>query len=224
MLRTNRTAWLWCTRASVAAVGILAAIYVGTPWAACVALLPGIAFSLRHPVLADAPAMALALGSAVLWPVNPVASVVLAIVAGCVKESAPVWAAAYAFNPWALLGLIPVVVRWGMRCGEDPAGYGDALAHPIRSARSAHRGGWVDPMRMVAPWGGLLVCLLAIDVRLAVALALGYGQLLAATDEVRLYQWAAPVVALAAFSVVPAPWWPLLALSVVFNPWKGDGL
>lgn len=208
----------------MAAVGILAAIYVGTPWAACVALLPGVAFSLRYPVLVDAPALALALLSAVLWPVAPWASVLVAILAGCVRESAPVWAALYAWNPWALLGLLPVVIRWGMRCGEDPAGYGDALAHPLRSSLAAHRGRWLSPALMVAPWGGMIVGLVSLDLRLGAVLVAGYGQLLIATDSVRLYQWAAPVLALAAFSVLPSQWWPLLALSVVFNPWKGDGL
>ena len=57
-----------------------------------------------------------------------------------------------------------------------------------------------------------------------VAVGLGYSQLLVATDAVRLYQWAAPVLALAAVAAVPAWALPIVALTVIFNPWKGPGI
>lgn len=222
--RESYARWRVVSLVSLAAVAVLVAVFVGTPWAAAVVALPGLDFNRRHPVLVDAPGLALALLAAVLWPVAPWAAVAVACVAGMVRESAPVWAAVFAWSVWPLLGLVPVVLRWSMRQGEDPCGYGAVLRRPLRSALEAHRGRWLDPAVMVAPWGGLLVAAGNLSPRVAVALAVGYGQLLVATDSVRLYQWAAPVVAVAAFGAVPPAWHPLLALSIVGNPWKGDGL
>lgn len=224
VLGTNRVAWRACTYLSVAAVGLLSWAYTGSPWMVSLALLPSFLFTLRHPVLVDAPAFALALASGVVWPHNEAAAVALAVAAACVRESAPVWAAIYAWSPWPLLGLVVVTVRWGMRTGPDPAGYDADLAHPLRSSLKYHRGQWLDPMLMVAPWGPMLVGLAAMSPQLGVALAAAYGQLLIATDSVRLYQWAAPVLALGVVAVVPPAWLPLVALGIVFNPWKGDGL
>lgn len=64
-------------------------------------------------------------------------------------------------------------------------------------------------------WGGAL--------QLVAALAAGYLPLLIATDSVRIYQWAAPVLALACVTVLPIWAGPVLALSIVFNPWRGPG-
>jgi hypothetical protein len=64
-------------------------------------------------------------------------------------------------------------------------------------------------------WGGAL--------QLVAALAAGYLPLLIATDSVRIYQWAAPVLALACVTVLPIWAGPVLALSIVFNPRRGPG-
>ena len=70
----------------------------------------------------------------------------------------------------------------------------------------------------------LVVALAAPSWQLAAVLALAYGQLLIATDTVRLYQWAAPTVAIAATSAVEPQWWPVLIALTVFNPLRGDGV
>jgi len=193
---------------------------------ACVAFLPGIAFSVRHPVLVDAFGMALALGAALMlsvcWPI----AIVLAFLAGCTRETAPIWAAVYAWNPLLLVGLVPVGVRWLMRSGPDVLDPKNAwiLEHPIKASIEFHAGRWTDPLLMVLPWGGLLAGITAFTVQTLVAVGLGYSQLLVATDAVRLYQWAAPVLALAAVAAVPAWALPIVALTVIFNPWKGPGI
>jgi len=193
---------------------------------ACVAFLPGIAFSVRHPVLVDAFGMALALGAALMlsvcWPI----AIVLALLAGCTRETAPIWAAVYAWNPLLLVGLVPVGVRWLMRSGPDVLDPKNAwiLEHPIKASIEFHAGRWTDPLLMVLPWGGLLAGITAFTVQTLVAVGLGYSQLLVATDAVRLYQWAAPVLALAAVAAVPAWALPIVALTVIFNPWKGPGI
>lgn len=226
VLRRNVTAWMWCSRLAIVAFGVLVAVYAGSPWMACAAFLPGVVFSWRHPVLVDAMGMMLALLAAVLWPVLWPAAIVVVLLAGCVRETAPVWAAIYAWNPVMLIGLLPVIVRAFQRAGTDVLDDENAwiLRHPIRASRKYHRGLWLDPMVMVAPWGALLVGLRSFDVQLGVALAVGYGQLALATDSVRLYQWAAPVLAAATARSVPGWALPFVALGVVFNPWKGQGL
>lgn len=221
--RQSPLRWKVSTYLSVAALAPLAWWYTGSPWMAVCVWLPGIQFNWRHPVLVDAPGMALALLAAVLWPVCWPVAVAVVLVAGMVRETAPVWSAVYAWNPLLLVGLVPVAIRALQRPGPDPCGRDADLAHPIRSSVAAHRNRWLDPYAMVTPWGPLVVSVLALTPQLAVALAAGYAQLLVATDSVRLFQWAWPPVALAVVHVAPA-WLPLIAVGIVFNPWKGDGL
>lgn len=218
--------WTVVSRASVVAIGALVAVYAGSPWMACVAFLPGIWFNWRHPVLVDATGMAAALAAAVVWPHCWPAALALVLIAGCVRETAPVWSAIYAWNPILLVGLVPVAVRWLMRQGDDVLDAENRwiLDHPIRASLKYHAGAWLDPFTMVTPWGALLVGIGALSAQLEVAIAVAYGQLLVATDSVRLFQWAAPVLALAAVNAVPAWALPFVALGVVFNPWKGSGL
>ena len=222
----NPRRWTITTQCAIVALGALSAAYAGSVWMACVAFLPGIAFSWRRPVLVDATGMALALGAALMCPIFWPAAVLLALVAGCVRETSPIWASVYAWNPLLLVGLVPVAVRWLMRQGDDVLDAENEwiLKHPIKASRKYHAGLWADPFTMVTPWGAMIVGLAGLDAQLAAALALGYAQLIVATDSVRLYQWAAPVLALACVHVLP-PWaLPFVALGVVFNPWKGSGL
>jgi hypothetical protein len=70
---------------------------------------------------------------------------------------------------------------------------------------------------MVAPWSVGVAALLEPTWQLVAALAVGYAALLVATDTVRVYQPpAAPVVALAACSVIPERWLPLALLPAIF--------
>ena len=192
--------------------------------------LPMTEFNLRNPVLTDSLAIGLATVSAALF-VNDliVPAVLVACVAGMVKESAPVFAALFAFTPWLLLGLIPVFVHMVMvKPGVDVVvepGIEDTLRHPFRTGVRFHKAMVLERSEyLIAPWGGLLIALTVIDVRLALCVAVAYGQLLMATDTVRLYQWCAPLVIVYAVACVPAPWLLLLVLSVVFNPFRGDGV
>ena len=224
--RQDERRWKALSWASVAAIGVLTAIYTHSAWMVCVAFLPGIKFSIRCPVLVDAFGMALALGSALLLPICWPAAIMLALLAGCTRETAPIWAAVYAWNPILLVGLVPVGIRWLVRQGPDVLDAENAwiIAHPFRASLKYHAGRWTDPELMVLPWGGLLAGVTAFTTQTLLAVGLGYAQLAVATDSVRLYQWAAPVLALAAIHAVPAWALPIVALTVIFNPWKGPGI
>ncbi|WP_424535598.1 hypothetical protein ACOZ38_36800 [Sphaerisporangium viridialbum] len=184
--------------------------------------------TLRWPVLVDATALTWAVGSAVafhydLW----VLGVALALVAGCIKESGPVFAACYAWTPLALIGLAaPLIRALTVRVGTDVMAQPHVTRQPVLASRVHHLGKWFDARAMVLPWGvGVLAALATqsqIVAMLAVTLLLAYAQLVVATDTARLYHWAAPPVILATMTVLP-PHWAVLALVVhLFNPWAGS--
>lgn len=202
----------------------------GVAAAALVAPLPGILLGIRFPVLVDLGALGLATSAAALW-VNGIewAAIVLVVLAGAAKESAPVFAAAFAWSPWLLVGLAaPLLIGLIRKPGAMPE-MGDEhqwiLDHPIKASRKYHDGMLrsLSPA-LLLPWGACVVALAAPSWQLAAVLALAYGQLLVATDTVRLYQWAAPTVAIAATQAVEPQWWPVLIALTAFNPLRGDGV
>lgn len=214
---------------TAAGTGLLAHRWeIGLAAGIMAAALPSSLFNLSHPVLIDAPAMGLAVMAAVasahgLWPI----AVVLALASGAAKETGPVFAALYAWNPLLLVGLLaPAVLAVVRQRGPDVLDEKNAwiLQHPIRASREYHHGQWLDGLVMVAPWGGAIVGLVALDWRLGAVLVVAYAQLAIATDSVRLYQWAAPSLCLAACAVVPVAWLPVLVVAVVWNPLRGNGI
>jgi hypothetical protein len=237
--RDSVTRWRWWTAVHLVALPGLTAIWlsrwIDDPLRSAVGGLlicglPGVwRFHVRRPVLVDGTAMAWALASAIAvdhhwWPLG----LLLALVAGCIKESAPVFSACYAWHPLALAGLAaPLVRRLVAPVGEDVEGEPELARHPFRVARARHKGMWLDTRVMAAPWGVAVLAVLCTDLRvipmLVVTLVLGYSQLLVATNTVRLYQWAAPPVILAAMLVIPGPWAIAALLVHLVNPWAGQG-
>ena len=227
------------TRWDVAAWAGLAGLIVGTwglagGWAGVaaallVAVLPSVRFNLTHRVLVDLPALGLATLSAAAWVHGwTVPALVLAVVAGAAKESAPIFAALFAWSPLLLVGMVaPLVIHLSRTRGPDTLGEHHAwiLAHPVQASRQYHAGflSTLDP-RLVLPWGACVVALAAPSWQLAAVLTAAYAQLAVATDTVRLYQQAAPVVAVAAVTAVPWQWWPVLVVVTAFNPLRGDGI
>lgn len=167
------------------------------------------------PVGVDLPASALALAGVAIMPHSlPVGVALVAVAAGC-KETAPVFAALWAWALWPLLALaVPAVVALMFKPGPDPLGgqFQRIADHPIRSALEHHAGRWRDGWLMVAPWGACVAALYAPTWQMAATLAAAYGLLLVATDTARLYQHAAaPVMAATAAHVIP----PTLLLPAV---------
>lgn len=232
---SRRRRWSVVTRGSLVGstvlVVLLAHLHLGW-WpsvaaGALVAGLPSLRFLWQHTVLVDAPALLLALASAVAcghhW--YPVATV-LAVVAGLTMERAPVFAALFAWHPLPLVGLAaPLIVALLRRPGPDVLDEANAwvLEHPIQAARKFHPN-WLDPLVMLTPWGVCLAGLIDPSPQVAATVAVGYSQLAVATDSVRLYQWAAPVLAIAAVGVIPVPWLLLAVVAHWCNPLAGNGV
>lgn len=219
-VRAWRFVWLvaWPVLAGSTFAWRLAA---GDVWQVAVAVavllvgLPGILGPpVSIPVQVDLPATALVMVG-VWWitlghPAQVVAGVAICAVAACISEKAPVVAALTSWTLWPLLALVPVAVAFRLRpTGPDPLGerFQDIADHPIKSALEHHAGQWRNGWVMVAPWGVTLAALVGADWRLIVVLLVAYGQLLVATDTVRIVQHVAgPAMAAAAAQVIPVEW------------------
>lgn len=214
----------WATVSTASVVGMVPAMWwlTGRPGAGLFAFtLHGVwPLARHHPVLVDAPGMLLAIIAAAAtkhrrWEIALVAS----LAAGATRETAPVWAAVYAWHPLPLVGLLsPLVMErrpegpditddFSHTCVVDPVG----AAWRVRQVHTKD-----DWKTYVAPWGGLLAGLRG-DTRTAVALLLAYAQCLVAVDTTRLVQWAWPVLA---DNLTEDRRWPVALLASTLNPWK----
>lgn len=225
---TTPALWYWNSRVMPGALLPLMYWYVGG-WrgvfaAAMVIGLAGVwKFNRRFPVLVDATGMAFALLSADLfrqglWPLG----VAVALIGACARETTPIMAALYAWDPLALIGLIPVAARTMQREGPDPQGNPPwTLREQLRICSDIHR---KQPIaQFFLPWGGALVALANGSPQLAVMLAAAYAPMLVATDTVRIYQWAFPVVLAAAVHAVPLAWLPVILVLTLANPFASEG-
>jgi hypothetical protein len=207
--------------ATIAQSGLASVLFLGLPW---------VRFCAGAPILVDMPALACAVLAAVLWPVSPFAALCFAFAGAYISERVPVWAAVFACSPFLLLALaIPLWNHFFWRDADvDPnEPLADTLLHPFKTGIEWHKDTWLDSTVMLLPWGMCLLAVLNPSWWLLLALVVGYAQLLVATDTVRLYQQAAPVVCISAAMAVPVELvWILPAIVGLhwFNPLKGDGV
>lgn len=171
-----------------------------------------------RPVGVDLPAMALAALAAaaavhgVWWLAIPVV-----MLAAATKESAPVWAALWAWNPLLLVGMAWVIPAWFRRHELDEVTAREPFRtiheHPISTAIAARRGRWRDAWLFIAPWGACLAAMWHPTTQTIAVVVVAHLQLLVATDTVRLLHTAAgPALAIAAARNLPTDWLPLVAL------------
>ena len=220
--------YVWAASWPVAAAGFVGwRLNEGDTWqtaligAVLLLALPGIRGPAAVlPVGVDLPALAFSLAGC--WaltldhPAQQAAGFLFLVLGATVRETVPAWVALWLWSPWPLLVLIvPLVRHLTTKTGPDPLGarFDEIAAHPIRASLSAHRGRWLDGWLMVAPWGLVLLCLHRPGWPLVACLVLAYGQLLIATDTVRLVHHAAgPAAVAAAAPLVPLGWAPLLCV------------
>lgn len=233
ILGKDKHAWRAATGLALCVTAPAMAGYVGGPWwkqlaaAALFCGLPGVfRLNVFFPILVDAPALLFALGSALAWRTGqPVWAVAFVLMAGAMKESSPIFAAIYAWTPWLLVGLV-AARWWGASKPDGDKHSGVGMVELVRRTW-----GWHDPLQaatFLVPWGALAV-LFPLGCRLDVltaqallALAVGYGQLLIATDRSRLFQWAAPCVIAVALRGDWSPWLTVACVVHPFNPYRGS--
>jgi hypothetical protein len=229
-------AWMVLSAVSLIAWGPALAWYLSltgaAPWqqlfgVALLCGLPGLfRLNTRFPILIDPPAFLLALVSAAFaLSGHPAYSVAAALAAGASKESAPIFAAAFALSPWPLIGL--VACGWWRATGPIPTWAAEWLRHPVAYARKAQAGAWLDWKVVALPWGAVLPLALCapLDRRLMLAAAagaaLGYAQMFTAVDRARLFSWAAPAAIALAVTEVPEGWAVPIAAAHALNPYRG---
>lgn len=217
--------WRALTLASFAILPIVAAEYFSARglagWSlffatALLCALPGLRLPLRLPVLLDAPSFALALlvaWSASAWPWWLMAP--LSLVLGATRETAPVFAALWAWSPWPLLGL--AAAGWWRPSAPPDEAREPWLVHPVQEAWKMRLALGLDGGLYLRPWGGALAGLIAPSWQTLATVVVAHGQLFVAVDTVRLAVWAAPVLVLGAAQVVPPALWPLALLVTVLH-------
>lgn len=220
VLGTSVWRWRVVSWGALVATSTLLAGWKGTAAALFFISLPVFRVNVCLPVLTDAVAFFSALVAAHAWTTgHPYTAVGWVLLAGACKESAPVFAAIFAWHPALLIGLA-AVRWWGGTPSDIPwlrGGFRGLLTH----FRGQHD--FLDWKTMLLPWGIVLplaVVYTTHPLQLAVALLVGYAQLLIASDRARLYQWAAFPVCVAAANA-PPQYMPLFLLVSFFNPYRG---
>ncbi len=222
-LGTDERKWTWTSRVSVLAM-LPAMRWMTGRWAPGLFVfgLDGVwGMARKYPTVVDPFAMlaAIAAGAATRrrrW----VAAIVLSLVAGAAKETAPVFAALYAGNPLPLVGMVSPAVMATRPEGPDVT---DDFSHsaviaPFESAWWVRQGKAFDWRLWIAPFGALVAGVNG-DPRTLATVAAAYGQTVAAVDTTRLVQWAWPVLADNTVNTF-GDRWPVALVAHWFNPWK----
>ncbi len=234
--RDSKYAWVIVTNLSLLIAGILTAVMatqhgLTLQQSAVAALLllglPSIRFLRQAPVLVDACGLAFSLGAAVLWPIEPIAAVAVALVGAGVSEKSPVFAALFAWSPVLLVALaVPAMRAAFWDAGPQREGAHERAVHEFNTHSGLkHRAQvWRQASSTVLPWGACLFALTVPGVWWMASLAVGMSQLAIAHDTVRLIQQCAPAVCIAAAAAIPDAWALPVLVAHWVNPWMGEGL
>jgi hypothetical protein len=151
-------------------------------------------------------------------------SILFSAVGSCVKESVFVYSAIAGMNPLALLGGVVVLIRklfWKPASNDLLGDWNhEILDHPFKTGWKWHKDTFTDWTLMLAPWGlvllfGLVGMWNVNTLQIALMLGISYLTVFMATDTVRLYQWAFPVVVASAVTVIPLEW----SIPVILIQW-----
>lgn len=221
--------WQWLSYSCLFLLPVLTGVYVHyhmNAWipalfaALLMAGLPQIQFWLKTPVLTDQFGITMALLAAVLpWPWN----LIVCTVAAFGRETVPIFAAIYSWDPVLLAALVPIGL-WSLVApkGPDQLGRDNWLAHPVENSMKFHKDAWRHIGVMLLPWGAGIMSLCFMSMQMFAACLVAYAQMIVATDSARLFVWAAPVVFLQLAQVDPQ-WMGLLVVLHWLNPWRGNG-
>ncbi len=138
-----------------------------------------------------------------------------------VKESTWLFTFVLSLNLFALAGAIPVALAWIILKPDKQDIFTvkseDMLRHPLKYGLAFHKDKWLD----YRVWLSLGVGLLAFKIpslQLFAMLGLAAGQMLIATDTIRLLHWCFPVLILYAVPNIPIEWSLIAILLHWVNP------
>lgn len=217
VLKDNVVAWQHFTGACLVLTGPVFYVFLATR--NCQNPLIGVLFysllfgvfsvNVFFPVLVDAPAILFILLAAIA---DPITCLIVTVIAVCIKETSFVFITILTKNLYVLLvGIVAyAIIRVCIKPQKTTA---PELLHPFMVATNIHN--FTDIGKYVLPWGGGLACLFSphLDWQFYTLIAVSYAQLLIATDSVRLYQYAFPLVLLHAADSCPIQMLPVAVLS-----------
>ena len=183
-------------------------------------------FNIRVPVLVDSTAMLLMVISATLFNYGMIIpAIAVVVIAGCIKESSPVFTAIVSLNPLALLGLIPVLIMF-VRGKTDKHDIGgkkseEILKHPFKYGISMHSNIWLN-YNLWLSFGILLLAFKNPSIHLLLMFGVAFSQMLMATDSIRLLHWCFPVMILYTVPLIPLEWAIPLVILQWINPFGKD--
>jgi hypothetical protein len=143
---------------------------------------------------------------------NILIGIVLAGVGSMANEKTFVYTALCSWNPLALIGGIPVLIRYltSKPAKSDFLNSEHRLDHPFKTGWEFHKGKLFE---IVLPWGVVILAFGNLDLRLIIGLLVAYGSIWVATDTQRLLQWIFVPMIIATVNVFPIEWaLPLLAV------------
>ena len=149
-------------------------------------------------------------------------AILVTLIGSMANEKTFVYVALMSLNPYALMGLIPVVLRYLFykHAETDFKGGDDIIKHPFKTGYQWHKGFWFDPKRSVLIWGVCILSIMNINIHLGIVLAVAYGSVLMATDATRLIHWAFPIVVASTLPVFPVEWAIPLVGAHWLNPFR----
>jgi len=149
-------------------------------------------------------------------------AILVTLIGSMANEKTFVYVTLMSLNPYALLGAVPVILRWILykHSKTDFLGDTDLLNNPIALGIKYHKGFWFDPKKSVLIWGVTIIAFANMNIHLAVVLLVAYGSVLLATDSTRLVHWAFPLMVASTLTVIPEAWAiPLVAVHWL-NPYR----
>ena len=150
--------------------------------------------------------------------------ILVTLIGSMANEKTFVYVTLMSLNPYALIGAIPVLIRYLVykHADSDYLGGDEIIKHPFKSGIEFHKGFWFDPKRSVLVWGVTIIAFANMNIHLAVVLLVAYGSILLATDSTRLIHWAFPIMVASMLSITPDSW--LIPLTVLhwFNPYRAN--
>jgi hypothetical protein len=139
------------------------------------------------------------------------------------KESCFVYATLISWNPYAVLGAIPVLIRYLTYKSNDKdiLNGEQILKHPLQSGIKFHREKILNMKLMLLTWGAGLASVFGVwDFKQLITVLVAYGSQLFATDTQRIYMWCFPVVIAVAVTVIPEAYYVPAVLATWFNPFR----
>jgi len=138
--------------------------------------------------------------------------IILSGIGTMANEKVFVYTSLVTFNPLALIGGLPLLIRYLFFKPAETDWLGDTviLKQPFKLAHHFHRNKYFNT---VLVWGVCILALNDLTLQLILILLVAYLSTLIATDFTRLFMWSFPVVVIATVNVFPYEYTlPLLAV------------